>query len=179
MNDCNGNGRCLTIDYGNDMYYWFPSYKCKHNCKPVQCINYEFCGQTFKDVTKTKMKCDDCTHIWEGNDPVLFNDGTNCQICTKFNESYVKLPNCVHRICTWCYEIRYTKWIGGTGNEENADFYANKGQFGICAVCDRDNSIFYWTIMYNGHGGRKNIVQRDLIPDLLKLLRIELNDPDE
>jgi hypothetical protein len=165
--NCTGNGRCLSVDYGNDMYYYFSRYDCKYKCKAVECINYKLCGESFRE--QDKKKCKYCIKAWKGNDPVLILNNTitfiqelnnilyekfgqdicgeimkfikniKCQLCPKDQDYVVEMPNCGHYICIDCFEHKYTNnWNGTKRTEEDEEFYHYHGQYGICAICDRD-----------------------------------------
>ena len=138
INNCTGNGRCLMVDWGNDMYHYYPKYKCIYNCKPVKCVNYIFCGESFTD--KNINKCNNCTKIWKGKDPLLTDSNTTCQICKQV-DNCVKLPECIHCICIECFQNKHTNCNGTKWNEEDDDFYYDKGIYGICFICDYNSNI--------------------------------------
>jgi hypothetical protein len=171
--DCIGNSRCLTGDYGNDKYMIYPMYKCKYGCKPKYCVNNEFCGSHFIDYHNDKIKCDSCIEIWKGSDPKIIKNkfvDVFCQICSERSYKYVKLPNCNHFMCIDCFQNKYTNDVNGTKwNKADDKFYYWKGRNGICAVCIKFGVNFFVPFLHMNSKINNNIIREIFHANFLKI----------
>ena len=101
MEPCKGDGMCLLND---------DRLPCDHNCKPIKCPNYFLCCNADPQCVlwchhNLCTSCDIAFGTWQGGSGVLQQvDNIQCPVCFERNKIGVRLPKCVHILCTECFK---------------------------------------------------------------------------
>lgn len=107
--ECKGDGSCLT--QMDDLQYQ-KGYEndCNHKCEPVNCPNYEICGNNYP-VWLSRCHggfCSDCSIMFGCIiEIVTLEEKDDCCICIEKTDRMAKFPSCSHHVCIACYKKHY------------------------------------------------------------------------